>query len=115
MTLTPSMVYLAGIADPLRALLTVLTIVATASAIICLWVMANDNVPIKVVEKVAVRTTVCAVVFGLLTALTPSTKTIAAMYVLPAVVNSETVQKLPAEATGLALEWLKELRKERKK
>ena len=51
-------------------------------------------------------------VFGVI--LTPSTKTLAAMIVLPAIVNSEAVQQLPGELTTLAREWLQELRPAKK-
>lgn len=47
---------------------------------------------------------------GLTNALIPNTKQAAAMYVLPAIVNSDAVQQLPGELTILALEWLHELR-----
>ena len=46
--------------------------------------------------------------------LTPSTKTLAAMIVLPAIVNSEAVQQIPGELTTLAREWLQELRPAKK-
>lgn len=44
----------------------------------------------------------------------PSTKSAAAMYVVPAIVNSEAVQKIPAELTALAKDWLKDLHKDTK-
>lgn len=44
----------------------------------------------------------------------PSTKSAAAMYVVPAIVNSETVQKIPAEFAALAKDWLKDLHKDTK-
>ena len=47
---------------------------------------------------------------GLTNALIPNTKQAAAMYVLPAIVNSDAVQQLPGELTILAREWLHELR-----
>lgn len=43
-------------------------------------------------------------------AFVPSTRSAAAMVVLPAIINSEAVQTLPAEITQLAKEWLQELR-----
>ncbi len=52
-------------------------------------------------------------VFGVI--LTPSTKTLAAMIVLPAIVNSEAVQQIPAELTTLTREWLQELRPAKKR
>lgn len=51
-------------------------------------------------------------VFGVI--LTPSTKTLATMIVLPAIVNSEAVQQIPGELTTLAREWLQELRPAKK-
>lgn len=46
----------------------------------------------------------------LVNTLIPNTKQAAAMYVLPAIVNSDAVQQLPGELTILAREWLHELR-----
>ena len=51
---------------------------------------------------------------GLTNAFIPNTKQAAAMIVLPAIVNSEAVQQLPAELTMLAREWLQELRPTKK-
>lgn len=42
--------------------------------------------------------------------LTPSTKQMAAILIVPAIVNNEEVQKLPNSILGLADEWLEELR-----
>ena len=50
----------------------------------------------------------------LVTALIPSTKSAAAMYVVPAIVNSEAVQTIPAELTAIVKDWLKDLHKESK-
>jgi len=44
----------------------------------------------------------------------PSTRAAAAMVVLPAIVNSEAVQTLPAELATLAKEWMQELRPAKK-
>lgn len=53
-------------------------------------------------------------VAALVAALIPSTKSAAAMYVVPAIVNSEAVQTIPAELTALAKDWLKDLHKDTK-
>lgn len=44
-----------------------------------------------------------------LTCIIPSKTEMAAIVVLPAIVNSEAVQTIPSELTALATEWLKEL------
>ena len=36
------------------------------------------------------------------------------MYVVPAIVNSEAVQTIPAELTAIVKDWLKDLHKESK-
>ena len=46
---------------------------------------------------------------------TPSAKTVAAMYVLPKIVNSEKVQQLGDEAYDIAIEWMKSLKPSKKK
>lgn len=45
----------------------------------------------------------------ILTCIIPSKTEMAAIVVLPAIVNSEAVQTIPNELTALATEWLKEL------
>lgn len=44
--------------------------------------------------------------------LIPSTRTIAAMYVIPPIVNNEKVQQLPNELLDLAGEWVKSTKEE---
>ena len=69
-------------------------------------------------EKVAGRFAACclpaAAVLLLAQSFIPSTRAAAAMVVLPAIVNSEAVQTLPAELTALAKEWMQELRPAKK-
>lgn len=54
-----------------------------------------------------------AAVTLLLVAFIPSGKTLAAMYVIPPIVNSSAVQELPSELVEVAREWLDELRPNR--
>lgn len=42
--------------------------------------------------------------------LIPSTKQIAAIYVVPHILNNEQVQELPNEFLGLAKDWIEELK-----
>ena len=83
--------------------------------IVGLFFIFSADIQQKTAIKVAGTATVVTMLFAFLAAITPSTKTVAAMYVLPAVASSEAVQKLPAEAAGLALDWVKERREELKK
>lgn len=61
-------------------------------------------------KKLAYRLLLWIVGVTLVNTLIPNTKQAAAMYVLPAIVNSDAVQQLPGELTILAREWLHELR-----
>lgn len=62
----------------------------------------------------AARLAPVLIVVAIVNAFIPNTKQAAAMIVLPAIVNSEAVQKLPGELTTLAREWLQELRPAKK-
>lgn len=53
--------------------------------------------------------------FLLLACFIPSTKTIAAMYVLPKIVNNEQIQQIPSKLLDLSNEWLEELRPKKEK
>lgn len=48
------------------------------------------------------------IIFGFLWTLTPNTKTLAAMYVVPSIVNSKAIQQDVPEIYNLAIEKLKE-------
>ena len=60
--------------------------------------------------KIAKLSVLAVLGFVFLQIFIPSGKTLAAMYILPPIVNSEAVQKLPSELTDLAIEWLRELK-----
>lgn len=47
--------------------------------------------------------------FALVSTFTPSSKTLCAMYVIPAVANSQSIQEIGSEIINLSKEWLKEL------
>ena len=54
------------------------------------------------------RALVAAMFFALASALTPSSKTVAAMLILPAIANNETIQREAGDLYGLAKEALRE-------
>ena len=45
----------------------------------------------------------------------PSTKVLAAMYILPKVVNNEQIQQIPTKLLDLTNEWLEELKPKKEK
>ncbi len=46
---------------------------------------------------------------GLLWGVTPSTKQMAAIYVIPPIVNNEQVQEIPQKILDLGMSWMEEL------
>lgn len=61
-------------------------------------------------DRLAAKLILLSVVLAVLTALTPSTKEVAAILVLPRIANSAEMQQLGGEVLGLAHEWLEELK-----
>lgn len=125
MTITPWTIYLITLLGDVRVAARLLTVVGAAVvalqvlyACLCFDVAMNDGTVIEKLKemkgffkKVVAATAVC----GAITILVPSSTTLAAMYVLPAVVNSELVQELPGELVELARGYVKSLIEEQKK
>lgn len=125
MTITPWTIYLITLLGDVRVAARLLTIVGAAVvalqvlyACLCFDVAVKDGTVIEklkemkgFLKKVVAATAVC----GAITILVPSSTTLAAMYVLPAVVNSELVQELPGELVELARGYVKNLIEEQKK
>lgn len=125
MTITPWTIYLITLLGDVRVAARLLTIVGAAVVVLqvlyaclCYDVAMNNGTVIEklkemkgLFKKVVAGTAVC----GAITILVPSSTTLAAMYVLPAVVNSELVQELPGELVELARGYVKNLIEEQKK
>lgn len=125
MTITPWTIYLITLLGDVRVAARLLTIVGAAVVVLqvlyaclCYDVAMNNGTVIEKLKemkgffkKVVAGTAVC----GAITILVPSSTTLAAMYVLPAVVNSELVQELPGELVELARGYVKNLIEEQKK
>lgn len=115
MTLEPWMVYLVGEASSVVVVFFAFGLIFTLATIVQAfnyddqkWDMEKEDAVQS--RRNMVRTFVLALVSFFLCAITPSTKTAAAMLVLPPIVNSEAVQTLPKELTDLAREWIRELK-----
>ena len=125
MTLSAWDIYLVTRMDSLNFFFTLVTILSAVCIVffVFCWIDAGCSWHSKeeVKEKRAfaakrIMIFFCPLLVGAFGAiLTPSTKTLAAMIVLPAIVNSEAVQQIPSELTTLAREWLQELRPAKKR
>jgi hypothetical protein len=96
MTLSPWLIYFADLASPIDTLFIVCTVLISLVTVLCFSV-AMDNpkehhiwLPFKLSFS-------AFCLFGLLALFTPSTNTVYKMMIVPPVVNSDIVQKLPDE------------------
>lgn len=107
MTLEPWMIYLVGQCDGLCKGFSFLAVILGGFGIAGL-VYSSDNY--GRFSRWAVALTAFALLLMIATTFIPSTKTAAAMLVLPPIVNSEAAQTLPKELTDLARDWIRELK-----
>ncbi len=115
--ITPSTIYWIGQCDNIRSACTdFMFIGATFGAIIILltiFAFHDDEVPRKGAWCGAVISTflILLLVIGIIGRLfIPSSKTVAAMYVIPAIANNEKIQDAGDRLYTLAVEWMEELR-----
>ncbi len=112
MEITPFEIYLVMQMDSLCWLLFILCTVTGGVSVVSFVELLIDftteekRAPLKKVLKINVP---LSIMFLLLFVATPSTKTVAAMYVVPKVVNNENVQKLPDEMLQLFRESVKDM------
>lgn len=126
MTLTPSMIYLVHLVGELRWLayfsIFASLAVAAGAAFNASTIMdrydCDEHINVLRVKKLfrAAKIAAFVAVFaGVVSVVIPSRTTLAAMYVLPPIVNSELVQDLPKELVDLARAYVKELVEEKRK
>lgn len=110
MEVTPLMIYLIGVADHVRVffVLSLLIIAGTFLLFLARYIVEDKKVPCF--GTLAFST----VLFSFLSIFTPSSKTLAAMYVIPAVVNNEQIQNIGKNGLEslelLTKQWVYELR-----
>lgn len=115
MEVTPLMIYFIGIVDHVRdfsAISLILLFVIFLIFFVC-FVEYDDKIPyLRAI-------TFSAVILSLLLILVPNSKTLASMYVIPAVLNNEQIQNIGKnELESLELltkQWVDELREEKSK
>lgn len=94
--------------DELKELFTVVSVIGLVSPFF--FYMASDILYIGFPRRLAKRIFFGAAILAVVTSLTPSSKDVAAIYIIPRVANSETVNQLGDEALGLVREWMNELK-----
>lgn len=106
MTLEPWMVYLVGQCDEIRKGISFIGVLVGC--------FGMGSLAFCVLKERINRWSVGLVIFAFVllfaASLIPSTKTAAAMFVLPPIVNSGAAQSLPEELIDLAREWIRELK-----
>jgi len=115
MKVTPFDIYLISLVDDISCMLFVLMLTAIA---ICVFTALGVGFGCDDEEKVAARkwfkrSAVAFFVSLFITTAVPSSKTIAAMFIVPAVVNNEHLQNSAGNALGileeLTKQWLRKL------
>ena len=115
MEVTPMMIYLIGIADHVRDFSVLFLFIFTGIFLVFLirYLVDGDKIP---------HLGTLAFLTGLLSLIlifTPSSKTLAAMYVIPAVVNNEQIQNIGKNGLEslelLTKQWVDELREGKSK
>ena len=115
MEVTPLMIYLICIADHLRefSLVSLFIIVGIFLLFLARYLVDGDKIP-------HLGTLIfSAALFSSLLIFIPNSKTLAAMYVIPAVVNNEQIQNISKNGLEslelLTKQWVDELREEKSK
>jgi ABC-type nitrate/sulfonate/bicarbonate transport system permease component len=118
--ITPSLIYWITRLDAVRQAaggLCVLSVFAVAAGLFALFVCTADDVPDPFRSIWRNVTRVAAVVLAVSWAvlvLTPTKQEMAAIIVVPRIANSETVAEIGDGVKTLAVEWLEELRPNKK-
>lgn len=115
MEVTPMMIYLIGIADHVRDFSVLFLFIFTGIFLVFLIRYLVDGDKIPYLGTLAFLTGL----LSLILVFTPSSKTLAAMYVIPAVVNNEQIQNIGKNGLEslelLTKQWVDELRGEKSK
>ena len=115
MEVTPLMIYLIGIVDHVRDFSVLFLFIFTGIFLAFLIRYLADGDKIPHLGTLAFLT----VLFSFILIFTPSSKTLAAMYVIPAVVNNEQIQNIGKNGLEslelLTKQWVDELREGKSK
>lgn len=109
MELTPWTIYLIDACDSLKGLFFVAGCVISAVTLGASTIFIDTDKESRERVLKNIKRSACAITLCALGAtFTPSSKTLVAMYVLPAIVNNERVQGISVDLMKLAEKWVKE-------
>lgn len=110
--LTPAMVYWLGVVDSMKAWVLVLSVLSMISGVIALVIYSfqytENGVNYPKIGKLAIILISVGLMALTIRVFIPNGKTIAAMYVLPPIVNNESVQALPSEVLDFVRGYIKQ-------
>lgn len=118
--ITPSLIYWITRLDAIReaaGLVCFLGVLFTGAGLFALFVCATEDIPDpfrRIWRNVTKIAAVSFLVAGLVRVLTPTKQEMAAIIVVPRIANSETVAEIGDGVKTLAVEWLEELRPNKK-
>lgn len=115
--MSPFIIYFIGIANKVAGLFAACIFITLVYTLIRCMCKGSDYEAahgaeaeaaiLREVYRIIHRGLVCAVIFALAFAVTPSGKTLAAMYIIPKIVNNENIQDEAKEIYILAKDWMK--------
>lgn len=105
--ISPWLIYFIGIADRVSGVFALITVVLCICCVILFIGFVEEQISINTLKK----SFIAAVISGLIAVFTPSSKTVAAMVVIPPIVNNEQVQELPNNVLEFINEYLKDAKK----
>jgi hypothetical protein len=111
MNITPSTIYWISVLDSMLGVAVLLAILSGFAVVILAVINAGEDEDGPTLIKKTLALSASVFVASIVTCIfTPSAKTCAAMYVVPAIANSEKLQGVTDGIYELALEWLKDLK-----
>ena len=107
MEITPFTIYLISLLDNLIILYGVALFVLGIAAFFAVvhWFIEGGN-------SYAKPMVISIIIIGILTTITPSSKTVVAMYLIPKIVNIEGLDRIPANVVGFINKYLEDYSKE---
>lgn len=109
MELSALTIYLIDVSDSLKGVFLVAACVISAVTLGASTILIDTDEESRNRCLKNIKRGICAVAFCVLGAvITPSSKTLVAMYVLPAIVNNERVQNISVDLMKLAEKWVKD-------
>lgn len=116
MTLEPWMIYLVGLADKLIRFSGMAAVALLSAGALCAFSIPlfydtwgkKENEALLFAKKYFKTWLIAIIAISTIPVIVPSSKVLAAMYVLPPIINSAAVQELPAELVELARAYIKD-------